>query len=192
MRIKLLLIFILFFECAHSQTLIPDALKVKTAFDDLSADTNSKKLQQIYVAAFPSDTKIFLKVFQTEKFDQLYMHSYKYLEAFEKCATRLPTEVVGKCIDIGKNLVWDADAVGQLQEISVRLALKHLTTFVNKYKTLGSKAQDKLLTFYADVENYNAYPEFQELIDKLKNIGEKDIAKKLGSARTIRKSRQNH
>ena len=192
MRIKFLFIFLLLSIYGYSQALIPDAVKVKTAFNNFSADTNSKKLQQIYVAAFPSDTKTFLKVFQAEKFDQLYMNSYKYLEAFEKCATTFPTQVIGKCVDIGKNLVWDADAVGQLQQISVQLATKYVKIFVKKYKTLDSKAQDKLLTFYADVENYNAYPEFQELILRLKSIGETDIAKKLDRARTLRKAGSNH
>ena len=192
MRVKLLLIFLVLSLCSHSQTLIPEAIKVKAAFNKLSADTNSKKLQQLYIAAFPSDTKTFLKIFQTEKFDQLYSDSYKYLDAFEKCATTFPSQVISRCVDIGKNLVWDADAVGQLQQISVRLAIHHLTFFVNKYKTFDSKAQNHLLRFYADVENFKAYPEYQELINKLKNIREADIAKKLESARILRMAEDDH
>jgi hypothetical protein len=192
MRIKLLLIFLLLSLGSHSQILIPDATKVKAAFNKLSADTNSKKLQQLYVAAFPSDTKTFLKIFQTEEFDQLYLDSYKYLDAFEKCAKTFPTQVISKCLNIGKNLDWDADAVGQLQQISVRLAIRHLALFVNKYKTLNSKAQNHLLRFYADVENFKAYPEYQELINKLKNVGEGDIAKKLENERTLRMAKTDH
>jgi hypothetical protein len=191
MRIKLLSIFLLFSLSSHSQTLIPDAKKVKTAFDKLSADTNSKELQQLYVAAFPSDTKTFLKIFQTEKFDQLYSDSYRYIDAFEKCAKNFPIQVISKCVDIGKNLVWDADAVGELQHISVQLSIHHLPSFVKKYKTLDSKAQNHLLRFYADVENFKGYPEYQELINKLKIIGEVDIAKKLENARTIRMAKND-
>lgn len=139
MRIKLLLIFLLLFKYSPSQTLIPEALKVKIAYRNLSSDTNSENLKRFYVSSFPSDTKTFLKVFQSKKFDQLYMDSYKYLEAFKKCATTFPIQVINKCVDIGKNLVWDADAVGQLQQMSVRLAIKHVTIFVNKYKTLDKK-----------------------------------------------------
>jgi GNAT superfamily N-acetyltransferase len=62
------------------------------------------------------------------------MDSYNYILAFERCAATFPTEVIGKCVDIGKKLVWDADAVGELQHISVNLAIKHINVFVTKYK----------------------------------------------------------
>ena len=192
MTTRILISFLLFCKVGYSQTLIADAKKVKSAYENLSADTNSKKLQQVYIAAFPPETNSFFAIFQTTKFDQLYMDSYKYIEAFEKCAATFPTEVIGKCVDIGKNLVWDADAVGELQQISVNLAIKHLTVFISKYKTLDKREQDKLINFYADVENHSAYPEYQELIDKLKLVGEIDIAKKFETARTIRMKRQDH
>jgi len=192
MNTHFLLFFLLFCRFTFSQTLSPEALKVKTAFENLSADDNSKRVQRIYIAAFPSNTKTFLNVFHPEKFDQLYTGSFKYLEAFEKCSTNFPKKVLNKCIDIGKNLVWDADAVGQLQHISVRLSVKFLSIFVNKYKSLTNEEQEKLITFYADVENFDHYSEFQELIDKLNNIGETDIANKLISGRTLRKSNRDH
>lgn len=173
-------------------SILNDVTKVKSAYENLSADKNSKKLQQDYISAFPSDTKTFLAVFQSDKFDQLYSDSHKYIEALENCATNSPTEVISKCVDIGKNLVWDADAVGLLQHISVDIAIQHPPTFVSKYKTLNDKEQDKLINFYADVENHSAYPEYQDLIDKLNSIGEKDIAKKLETARTFRKAKHGH
>ncbi|HYV91268.1 MAG TPA: hypothetical protein VE978_05775 [Chitinophagales bacterium] len=192
MTVRILIAFLLLFKIGYSQILTADAMKVKTAFDNLSADTNSKKLQEDYIAAFPSDSNSFLKIFGPEKFDQLYSESYKYLEALEKCAATFPIEVINKCIDIGKDLGWDADAVGQLQQMSVDLAIKCTTVFVSKYKTLEGKEQNNLINFYADVENHNAYPEYQELINKLNSIGEKDIAKKLEIARTIRMNRHDH
>jgi hypothetical protein len=192
MTARILIGFILLFKVGYSQTLIAEALKVKTAYDNLSADTNSGKLQQVYITSFPSNTNSFLKVFQTEKFDQLYMDSYKYIDVFEKCATNFPAEVIDKCVDIGKNLVWDADAVGQLQHISVNLAVSHTAIYVTKYKTLSSKEQSSLINFYADVENHSAYPEYQELINKLNLIGENNIAKDLETARTIRKRKRDH
>jgi hypothetical protein len=192
MRIKLLITSLLMIGVAQSQTLIPDAQKMKVAFDSLSVNINSKVLQENYIAAFPADTKTFLSVFQTEKFDQLYMESDKYLSAFEMCSKSFPSKVISKCIDIGKNLVWDADAVGQLQHMSVYLANKHLKVFVSKYKTLNGNEQNKLIAFYADVENFSAYQMFQDLIDQLNSIGEKEIAMKLDSARAIRKKNNHH
>lgn len=192
MKTSTTIIFLFFFNQVFSQTLIPDAVKIKTAFDKLSADKNNKKLQANYVFAFPSDTKTFFNVFQTDSFDQLYSDSYKYIDVLEKCATTFPKEVISKCVDIGKNLVGDADAVGQLQNISVELASKHLTIFTDKFKTLDIKSQDSLINFYADVENHNAYKIYQDLIDNLNSVGQTDISKKLETARTIRKKRHDH
>jgi hypothetical protein len=136
------------FSQTYSQALIPAAAKVKVAYEKLSADINSEKLQQDYIIAFPSDAKTFLSVFfDTVKFEQLYSSSYYYLSEFEKCAAIFPIEAISKCVDIGKNLVWDADAVGDLQYISVYLATAHLQIFISKFKTLNKTEQDSLIAF---------------------------------------------
>lgn len=192
MKIGILISFLFLFKPGYSQALIPDAFKVKSAFDDLSTDTSSKKLQKLYVASFPATTEMFLNVFHTEKLDQLTVGSNKYLEAFQKCAARFPKKVIHKCVDIGKNLVWDADAVGQLRQISVALAIKHAKSFIDKYEMLDDREQEKLIAFYADVENHSVYFEYQRLIDKFKFLGEKDIAKKLEVARINRQKKESH
>jgi hypothetical protein len=91
----------------------------------------------------------------------LYSNSYNYLEALERCAGHFPAEVISKCVDIGKDLVWDADAVGDLQEISVSLASKYANIFIKKYNALSSKKQNKLMVFYADVEKHGSYNIYQ-------------------------------
>ena len=192
MTIRLIIVFFLMFSKAYSQTLIPAATKVRSAFEKLSADINSKKLQRDYITAFPADTKTFLSVFQTENFDQLYKRSDTYIFALEKCAGTFPTEVISKCVDVGRSLVWDADAVGYLQDISINLATRHLRIFIVKFKTLTKTEQDSLIAFYADVENYSAYPEYQELSDRLVGAGEKDIAKRFEVARTKRMKQEDH
>jgi hypothetical protein len=192
MKPLLTFLFLLFFQAGFSQSFIPEAIKVKTAFENLSVDPDNKKLQKDYISAFPNDTKTFLKVFQTEGFDQLYSESYKYLNELERCSSSFPNEVINKCINIGKNLVWDADAVGQLQHISVTLNAKYISVFVNCYRKLNTKEQDNLIKFYADVENHNAYKIYQDLIDKLNSVGQRDISEKLETARKNRKQQENH
>ncbi|MBK7852245.1 MAG: hypothetical protein IPJ66_14250 [Bacteroidetes bacterium] len=165
---------------------------MKIAFEKLKADSSNKKLQSEYITAFPSDTKTFLNVFQTEKFDQLYNDSEKYLDALVQCAIYYPKEVISKCVDLGKNLIWDADAVGQLQRMTVDLAVKNPNTFLAKYKTLNTKEQTSLINFLADVENHDAYKEYQDIIDKMQIIGQTEISNKLELARTERKKRRDH
>jgi hypothetical protein len=192
MKAFLTILFIISFQSLLSQRLIPDAAKVKSAFEMLVVDTSNKALQRSYVDSFPSNTKSFLNVFQTKHFDQLYNESYNYLDQFEKCGNAYPKEVLGKCINIGKNLVWDADAVGQLQQISVKLSAEYPEIFINDYKTLSAKDQNGLVNFYADVENFNEYPEFQELINKLNLMSQSVISSKLESARKKRKMSKDH
>jgi hypothetical protein len=188
--------FAVFFLCqvfiTQAQTLIPEAQKVKSAFESLSANPQSKELQQSYVSAFPSETKTFLNIFHSEEFDQLYDSSHVYIYAFADCSDMFPAEVIDKSIDIGKNLVWDADAVSYLIHVSVMLATEHVQLFVEKYRLLTSKEQNNLLALYADVENHDAYSEYQILINVLYSRGENDIAQKLNEARAIRKMRNDH
>jgi hypothetical protein len=192
MKTLLSILFLILSKSLLSQVLIPDAVKIKSAYELLLADTSNKKLQESFVVAFPSNTRSFLDVFQAKNFDQLYNESYKYLELFEKCAAEYPQEVLGKCVNIGRYLIWDGDAVGQLQNICISLSIEYPRVFLNDYQTLSIKDQNGLISFYADVENFDAYPEFQELIDKLNSIGQSAISRKLENARTKRIKSNDH
>ncbi|MDP9041129.1 MAG: hypothetical protein M3N30_04045 [Bacteroidota bacterium] len=192
MKPLLTITFIFFFTSLLSQALIPDAVVVKRAYKKLAADTNNNKLIKSYIDAFPSNSKTFLDLFLSKNLDQLDNESNKYLDLFERCAVKYPEKVLSKCVKIGKNLTWDADVVGQLQQISIELSIKYLNNFIDSYNTLNSKEQNSLINFYADVENYDAYPEFQELIDKLNSLGQTGISNKLKKARAKRKRSDDH
>lgn len=192
MKTILTISFLIILNVTFSQPLIPVAEELITAFVKLKSDANNKQLQADYIRVFPSDTKTFLSVFHTENFDQLYNDSDKYIDAFEKCGITFPGVVMEKCIAIGKNLAWDADAVGKLQQISVELAVLYPSVFVAEFKKLDYENQTNLITFYADVENHKAYPVYQELIIQLKNIDQGGIIKKLESARSTREMNKGH
>ncbi len=183
---------LLFHGTVQSQTLIPEAKKLRWAFEKLVSDPASEANQADYVAAFPSNTKTFLDVFSPKQFDQLYENSHKYMEALEQCGKLFPEVVVDKCINIGKHLVWDADAVGYLQKLSVRLASNNPRIFADKYKGLKISEQDSLINFYADVENHSAFKTYQELIDVLNSSGQTEISSKLEAARSKRKRGNDH
>jgi len=192
MKTLLAISSLLFIATGFSPTLIPEALKLQTAFANLSADPDNKRLQENYIAAFPTDTKTFLIVFQQEKFDQLYSESNKYINELERCSTSFPEKAMSKCINIGKNLIWDADAVGELQQISVTLNARYISVFISLYKNLKNKEQENLIQFYANVENHGTYKIYQDLIDKLNSVGQRDISEKLETARTSRKLQKDH
>ena len=191
-KIALTITLLLFLNLTSSQKLIPAAEKVKIAFNKLQSNKTNEELQNQYIKAFPSDTKTFLKVFHSDKFDQLYSQSYEYVQTLKLCANNLPNEVVNKSIDIGKNLVWDADATGYLQHLIVELSYQNPNSFISKCKSLNTSEKDKLISFLADVENHKAYKIYQKLIDKLNELGYKEISNKLIRAREIRKLAKDH
>lgn len=184
--------FLTFSVVSFAQNLLPEASRVKEAYEKLFKDPFRQDFRKAYVMSFPSNSKIFLKVFHPKSFDQLYSVSYEYVDALQRCAASYPKEGISKCVDIGKELIWDADAVSFLQKASVTLAAKYPTVFVEKYNTLHDDEKNKLITFYADVENHPAYTEYQELIDSMKKVGSNSIARKLEIARTERRGIKHH
>lgn len=192
MKILLTAAILTLFEMSFCQSLLPQAVRVKKAYEMHLQDTAASTGKMGYVTAFPSNSEVFLKVFNPKTFDQLYSVSYNYIDALQQCAASYPKEVISKCVDIGKELTWNADAVGYLQKASVTLAAKYPGLFVDKYKRLHENEKKKLIGFYADVENHSAYPEYQELIDSVKRIGSTAIAKRLETARVEREKVKNH
>lgn len=192
MRLLIILISILTFNFANSQSLLPKAQKLKIAFDKLLTNDKSLEFQKNFLDAFPSDSKSFLSIFQSKNFDQLDSDYEKYLLTFEKCSNNFPNETIDKSVDIGKSLIWDADAVGLIQNISIKLANKYLRIFISKFRLLTDKEQNGLIAFFADVENFDSYPEYQELINNLKMIDEKNMAQKFEKARQMRKLKNDH
>lgn len=189
---RLVFCLVLLVNYSFGQSLNPEATRVKTVFDKLTASPKDKQLQAVYIASFSANSKSFLSVFNPISFDQLYNGSVTYIDTLYQCSFSFSKEVISKCVDIGKNLVWDADAVGYLQDISVRLASTQTKIFVAKYKSLTDGDKSSLFKFYADVENFDGYPEYQDLIDKLNALHQNEIAKKFEIARTKRKKLKDH
>jgi len=100
----------------------------------------------------------------------------------------------GRTLEVGKLLLglcktaqWDADAPAYLQDATAAYAKEYTGTFVKILKRLKRKEQDHVVTFLADVENHDAYPEYQGIIDHLKGLGDNDLVAKFEKARKKRK-----
>jgi hypothetical protein len=52
--------------------------------------------------------------------------------------------------------------------------------------------QKRLIVFYADVENHQAFPECQLIIEQLKKLGEGDLAHMFEAARFSRMNQKVH
>ena len=99
--------------------------------------------------------------------------------------------MINKSIDIGKNLRWEADAVGYLQHGIVALGNNYTSLFILKINSLSPEEQSNLISFLADVENHDAYPEYKQLIKSIKVAGRTDLADKFITAMNQRE-KQHH
>lgn len=192
MKLLQTLVFLLLFKVSFCQELLPEALLIKNAYDRLAKNRINEASKKNYIQAFPSNSKLFISIFNADKFDQLYSVSKEYIDALQQSANSFPKEAISKCVDIGKNLTWDVDAVIYLQQASVVLAAQYPKLFAEKYNTLNDIEKVNLIRFYADAENHSAYPEYQALVDSLKKNGSSNIAKSLEAARIKRKKEKNH
>jgi len=185
----LLLILLGFHLSSFAQSL---SKEVQTAWNKLKNDSTSKQKQLGYIQAFPENGRQFKAVFNPHDFKQLYKDSYQYIETFLSLSKVYPAKVIDKSIDIGRELVWEADATGQIQEGIVELGNENTRLFVNKVKSLTSDQKKHLITFLADVENHKAYTIYQQLIDSLKRINEPELASQFIKARALRMKQRDH
>jgi hypothetical protein len=173
-------------DVAYSQTLSKESLKIVQAWEYLDKHPNSAKARLAYIKIFPGDQQLFTKIFDPDDYKELYGESYKYIDRFVGLAKFYPKQVIDKSVDIGKDLIWRADATGQLQQSTVELGVSHISIFIKKIKTLPKYKVDHLITFLADVENHKAYAVYQQLIDSLNKTGETRLATKFIRARALR------
>jgi len=171
---------------SFSQKLSPKSEQVKAAWEALSKQPDSKQLQLAYLKTFPSNKRNFIAVFAPDNFKQLYDNSHVYIESFAGLAKQYPTEVIDKSVNIGKDLKWDADAIGDLQHAIVEMGIGNTVIFSKKLKSLTAIQQSHLAIFLADEEGIKHDRTYQELIDALTKIGEKSLASKFEIARTDR------
>jgi hypothetical protein len=178
---------------SQNNKLIPEALRLKTAFDQLQNDPKSVELQKNYIDLFPDNSVIFKKVFAAPELDQLYDHYPQCIYKLKDVWDNYPELVGSKLIQLSIGLKkWDADAIGLVQKLTVDYANTHMDVFLNKVKQLDEQGKNTLITFLADVENHNAYKRYQDLIDNLKNKHESDLAISFEKARELRKSLKSH
>ncbi len=169
-------------DLAFAQQLSTKSKQVLTVYNQLQSCPGSKTCALNYIEVFPDDTAQFLRVFAPADFGQLYKSSDNFIDEFFKLSRYHSVLVINKAIDIGKDLKWDADAVGYLQHGIVALGNRYTRLFILKINSLKPKEQSNLITFLADVENHDAYPEYKKLIKSINDAGRTDLADKFKTA----------
>jgi len=95
-------------------------------------------------------------------------------------------EVGRLVVRLSKTAQWDADAPNYLEHATVVYGVQRTKTFATLAQQLPTTGRANLINFLAHAENIAAYPEFQELIDHLKSLGQNELAKEFETARAAR------
>lgn len=191
-RNVLIIIFMCIYSLGFSQTnnLTDEARKVKNTYENLKRNPNSMELQKKYIEIFPENVETFKRVFCSETFDQLYKDNHSYISEFSRLSIDFSDLVGNKliklCVGIKK---WEADAIGDIQHITMEYANSNYNDFVKKTHLLN---KNDLITFLADVENHSAYRLYQEFMGKLEEHNEPELFTKFKEAKEERISKKDH
>lgn len=153
--------------------LLPEAEKVKKQYDYLVKEERAALSQVDFITAFPDDKETFLKIFYPYKLDQLYEARHQYMAALKRLGELYPQKVLAKTIGIGKDMKGNEDIVGDLQEIIIGLADRHLPDFAAEVKKLDKKQLPSFAAFLADARDNEGVA---QICRKLEKLGENKIA----------------
>ncbi len=160
---------------------------------------DSLAAQAIYIERLPSDYRTFAEVFDPPDFRYLYNASDEYLDALYTISDNFPTTVCQKLVMLSKDgelylkrspFIADANAV--LQDVTIRVAIRHPKQFIRETNRLSIKQKNGLAAFLADAENFDGYPEYQSFLDTLTNRHESRLLKLFLEAKQARMKFVHH
>ncbi len=165
------------------KVLSPEGQKLTDALAELHKKPDDSAVQEAYLKAFPHDYGSFIGLFDLDH--ELY-DGHEFIMVLPSLAKNHEAEVGRLVVQLGKDAHWDADAPNYLHYETVVYGVQYTKTFALLLQQLPASELANLVTFLAHAENFAAYPEFQELIDHLRTLGQNDLAKEFEAARTAR------
>ena len=143
-------------------------------------------MQKEYLSAFPQDYKNFLDFFGPGR--PLYDESGEFIGLLPQLAKNQEAEVGTLLVRLDVDAHYAADAPSYLQYATAVFASHYTDRFDKLVKVLGAAKRAQIVTFLADVEDPEAYPEYQKIIDQLKALGDANLAREFETAREKRKA----
>ena len=143
--------------------LLPASKRMKAAYTAWKKQPKSSAQQQAFINAFPTTKKVFLAVFYSNDFGQLY-DGHEYFVALDEISISYPNQVIQLCVGLGKTHPQGSDAISYLHETSIKLALAYPQLFASKVAYLTTAERLELFHFLADVEGIGDYPDYDFLI----------------------------
>lgn len=189
---------LLFFSClgafvcvAEGQTAADNSpVRLKIALGRLQKTPDDASAQREYILAFPQDYASFIRVFDLGK--PLY-DGHEYVETFSSLANSHEDEIGNTLVSLCGEARYGADAPAYLQQATAVFGSRHTKTFLSLLKALPPNKQAHVINFLTEgVEDFGAYPEYQEIIDRSNALGEAPLAQQFEAARTRRTKQPTH
>ena len=142
--------------------------------------------------AFPKTYAAFVHLFGYPG-GKLYDAYPEYIDVLPSLAGNNERGLGQLLIQLSKDAHYEADALGDLRETTATYASQHTKVFVELIKQLSIEKRAHLITFLTDgIEDFDAYPQYQEAIDHLRSLGEKCVAEEFEVAREQRQRQPQH
>ena len=162
--------------------------KLKAAFASLKATPNSRTAQHHYLKAFPRTYTRFQAYFGT---GGALADGYEcdYIFALSTLQSHHVAEVGTLLVQLSKNARYQANAPSCLQNVMAKYGNRYTKRFAGLLHQLSPQERAQLVAFLADDGLANG-PEYQGILQNLKDLQETDLAKEFQQAQAER-SRQS-
>ena len=163
--------------------------KLKAAFASLKAAPNSRTAQHHYLKAFPRTYSKFQAYFGT---GGALADGYEcdYIFALSTLQSHHVEEVGALLVQLSKNAQYQANAPSCLQNVMAKYGNRYTKRFAGLLHQLSPQERSQLVAFLADAGLAKG-PEYQGILQNLKDLQETDLAKEFQQAQAER-SRQSH
>jgi len=161
--------------------------RLKAAFTSLKATPNSRTAQHHYLKAFPRTYKKFQAYFGT---GGALADGYEcdYIFALSTLQSQHVTEVGSLLVQLSKDAEYQPSAPSCLQNVMVKYGTSYTKRFAGFLHKLSAQERAQLIAFLADADTGNG-PEYQGIIQNLKDLNEPELAKEFQQAE---RSGQSH
>lgn len=158
--------------------------KLKAAFASLKATPNSRTAQHHYLKAFPRTYTRFQAYFGT---GGALADGYEcdYIFALSTLQSHHVAEVGTLLVQLSKNARYQANAPSCLQNVMAKYGNRYTKRFAGLLHQLSPQERAQLVAFLADDGLANG-PEYQGILQNLKDLQETDLAKEFQQAQAER------
>lgn len=173
---------------ANPKTTSLEAKHLTQALAQLQKSPADPTVQKLYLETFPHTYAAFLELFEPGR--PLY-DGEAFIDALYPLAEDHESEVGKLLTQLSKDAHYDADAPSYLQQATASFANHHTEAFLSLLAQLSVVQQHRLISFLADVENHQSYPDYQAIVDHSNALGQSALARKFEAARTERQKRHH-